>query len=1475
MSDETDDPLEELMEQGFPSLAYGLLDKSGCMVYSDPRKDLFGDILNGLLRFYEIEDKREFVNIETDEGELRRVLKGNSYLVVSPGYLKQRLWATLESLNSSKFTLKEAHEETEFGKTKKEEVEQTKVYFSGPLALSNRIKKMGRQGLGLKRILLVGLEAEFCRQEWDQTSNVVTRLAKYARLRPSLVFLVSHPEPKRLWGWLESLGLEPTVVQHLRSHYELESTESANFRTLDNLLEHAEALGVERFCIYSHPPEKAEFILRSSEYRMMQQVQVERPTLLRQLGFYVRTHGVLKTGALECSIHKLGEEGRLEHLTPPVLLDKDDPKYWRDSATFTKCHVDFSNNGLVLEPGVTYAVLVKGANIQQEEPDSGICIGTPSLTRQRQWGRYSKDGKTWWDGGKPFLVAEEQLDFNESPAGEMEVIYVDCHRFVSGVELARVAAFLKPGGYLVQVNFKGSKKLAELIERQFELCPRVDPWYLKHDLDFVLGILRWPHTKKQFEGSVKKSYPYFILAQKVKEEPDSPYIGELEEFWKRANALFEWAKDDEVGLVRRCTSRVKPPSGTICVKDTARQTGEEGGENLSKAVEKEKSPKAKGGEITQQQCVAASKESGEHERSCGTGTKEGGKESEPPRKAAGKKGKVRASGYFQCTEVGELIAKDYRRAKEYIELFTELKSPEVTEEKKMELVERMTQGGLGEDVSPPASAASRAKKGTSFGQQARHALRDRLWVYKICRKYSPNCKIPKFEDVFGVALQEDDEQTKSWQERKKVRFKTALARITDFLYEIITSPLHDKATQVKTIRVVWYRDLAQVIDIPDRSVNHLLNLYFPTGNGQEPRELLRLLLEQLDPLPRGLLQVLQACCLTTQVIGRGRPLLVLVCRIQARGVLTPLESEEQVCKQCGMYERSDRSCAGWYNLLKKGENFLPATVLRVKTRATYGVVTSNTTACEWFVPRERGQFIPLEAFEKVAKLGSEGRIEGWPCHRPACGGWLDREPKVGRVAGCQVCGTRYKGRIDGRAAEHVDYRAEICRLVRHYSSLEPDLPEHTPQTTDFVYVTGGCQGRIEGDRLVITYPSNYTEEFPLTNMYAMVQTDANLAASLEARGIQVRFLGLSQPRHPQVSEALVKVLEKCTWFETFRRKYAWGLIVSYVVATMELLEGPVELQKGAKAVLRAQLRILQQFVKHGKFSPSAFMACEGRLAQEVENLIRETLHKARPGEQLVREGIGRTFGRKGDRLYYQPTHAAAGKTKLDASQNRTSKILRNSLRASNAESEYEDLWMGYKTVELFTHKVHDNPALAGHLDLEEPSQRLLGNRVVFTLLSRDLTAEHFQEYLSPKGFPRCAPTPWGSRALETLVTAFLEEEVLYRGEVQPLAEAHAAHVVHLLECIQKNQPGQYQPFIPIPTQLKDFESLKKLRKLLIEIPKQIGLWYKRVVDMPWLAIGDVLEELSDVLSPLEVGLKRGWVCDKAAHPVVHGSSGKR
>lgn len=101
------------------------------------------------------------------------------------------------------------------------------------------------------------------------------------------------------------------------------------------------------------------------------------------------------------------------------------------------------------------------------------------------------------------------------------------------------------------------------------------------------------------------------------------------------------------------------------------------------------------------------------------------------------------------------------------------------------------------------------------------------------------------------------------------------------------------------------------------------------------------------------------------------------------------------------------------------------------------------------------------------------------------------------------------------------------------------------------------------------------------------------------------------------------------------------------------------------------------------------------------------------------------------------------------------------------------------------------------------------------------------------------------------------------------------HVKHLLECIAKDQPGQYHPFIPIPTQVQNIEPIEKLRQLLIELPKQLGLWHKRVVDIPQLTVGQVLRELSDVLRPLETEFKGEKTSIKSVPSTIHTISGRR
>jgi len=128
-----------------------------------------------------------------------------------------------------------------------------------------------------------------------------------------------------------------------------------------------------------------------------------------------------------------------------------------------------------------------------------------------------------------------------------------------------MAAVVKTGGELNLVNFKTQWRT--LIQRQFELCPQVDEWYMEGELDFILDFFRSAQTEKQFRQSMKKAYPAYILAKKAREAPEASYSEELGKFLHRIYRTFKRIIDtkDDLKLISRCTS-VKKPS-YFSVKD--------------------------------------------------------------------------------------------------------------------------------------------------------------------------------------------------------------------------------------------------------------------------------------------------------------------------------------------------------------------------------------------------------------------------------------------------------------------------------------------------------------------------------------------------------------------------------------------------------------------------------------------------------------------------------------------------------------------------------------------------------------------------------------------------------------------------------------------------------------------------------------------------------------------------------------------
>jgi hypothetical protein len=80
--------------------------------------------------------------------------------------------------------------------------------------------------------------------------------------------------------------------------------------------------------------------------------------------------------------------------------------------------------------------------------------------------------------------------------------------------------------------------------------------------------------------------------------------------------------------------------------------------------------------------------------------------------------------------------------------------------------------------------------------------------------------------------------------------------------------------------------------------------------------------DQFEYLPRSLMLVFRAIRVTTRIVGPGKPILVVECRIMSRGVLVPHPGAGEVCGDCGLYGRGDRSCAGWYHLGELGASYL-------------------------------------------------------------------------------------------------------------------------------------------------------------------------------------------------------------------------------------------------------------------------------------------------------------------------------------------------------------------------------------------------------------------------------------------------------------------------------------------------------------------------------------------------------------------------
>ncbi|MFQ6123850.1 MAG: hypothetical protein ACE5R6_04480 [Candidatus Heimdallarchaeota archaeon] len=394
-------------------------------------------------------------------------------------------------------------------------------------------------------------------------------------------------------------------------------------------------------------------------------------------------------------------------------------------------------------------------------------------------------------------------------------------------------------------------------------------------------------------------------------------------------------------------------------------------------------------------------------------------------------------------------------------------------------------------------------------------------------------------------------------------------------------------------------------------------------------------------------------------------------------------------------------------------------------------------------------------------------------------------------------------------------------------------------------ITYECDAWIEGNELFVKYPK-HTATYEIENVYVTVHGRKELANELEARGIPHSYKDIKPPKYEQPSVGFWRALLKAKpWYEEFRRKYFWGLIINQVLATAVLCGRIGRAAERTERVEEQVVKILR-FLKRGRFDRLAFMALEGRVSEGVHRLIREALSERWPGTGIVVGGIGRTFGRRGDRIYPTPTRAAGAKTMLDAALNRAGKVLTNLVRAHGGE-----VGIGYKSVELFSHRPKDRPELAAALDLREPLLPTLWEEICVGFLDGWLLPEDFERYQSTRGFPRYAPTPQGSVKLYQLVEDLLKQEVVWEGEKRrglwELEAAHVQSIKGLIEAMAEQEPDQYSPFVILRKESAHEAAgvLERMRRILVEYAKEVAGVPKGIVG-----------ELGSVLGGVEAMLRR-------------------
>lgn len=624
--------------------------------------------------------------------------------------------------------------------------------------------------------------------------------------------------------------------------------------------------------------------------------------------------------------------------------------------------------------------------------------------------------------------------------------------------------------------------------------------------------------------------------------------------------------------------------------------------------------------------------------------------------------------------------------------------------------------------------------------------------------------------------------------RRKRRVR--LEEVVAYVYRaLIGGQLEPGGKRVGGRRALHYREVAADLKVSPFGVYRAFRDYFDTEIPAEERRPVRE--PTTDKVREQLRSIRQYTRLIHYQAGWHRPRLLLVRGSLEQGELVlPLQFTE-TCGDCTYLNREAGLCALWYWVARERPDLADRDAR----------ISARLHGCRHFTPKTDFTVNKPATTTLIAGAALSPDIR-WICARSGCGGLLDRPPKVGVIARCQLCGTEYRKLPRGPLRAHVGFLDVLRNDVRSILGYVPeelarDLP--LPRLSLFLGPDDRII-RVTDEALTVSYARGRCEEAYGLATVEHVSLEPESAESSVVKFLRSHGCRLTVRRRPALqsrpSPAMTQALRRGQFAPSLflRHCIAQYLSVLHVTAALPL-SGEVDHEQASRVLWRQldRLQLHSERLAHHPNSRTRLRICEAQMMRELTALLRRRVAQ----ENLPDVGaVGRRRGRRVTHWSRFPLGVARGWTPLDAALNLASRLLRHQLRVISAE-----LGFGWNTHPLFLHEPRDHPGLGVHLDLEEVPRLQLHVLVALAFCNGQLTAADFNTDYTSSRLPFYTPTLEGHRKLRDIVERLLHQPVQYGGEVVALATAHRRHVRHLVEVLTQTRYDQYQPLVWAPVSL--------------------------------------------------------------------------